>query len=82
MLARIVGDGAVHMGNFGVELVQLLLGRCDGSRGPGWVEGRDARRDRLDGVLELLHTIALIRQQRDAERSNAFGKFVLQHGQG
>ena len=48
VLAGIVGHASVEMGNLRVELVQILLGRCDARGRPRGVHGCDARRNRLD----------------------------------
>jgi hypothetical protein len=71
----------VDVGNLGVQLVQLLLGSRDVLRGTRRVEARDAGGDGLDGVLELLHAVAFVGQQRDAERPDALGQLLLQDRQ-
>ena len=82
VLARVGRDSAVDVRNLGVELVELLLRGRDVGRGPRRVDGGNTGCDGLDGVLKLLHAVALIGQQCNAQRTNAFRQLLLKYRQG
>ncbi len=71
----------VNRRNLGVQLVEQLLRSGNGFLRLVRIQARYAGCDGLYGVLELLHAIAFIGQQRDAQRSDSLRELFLDNSQ-
>ena len=65
-----------------MELVKLLLSGRNSRCGARRVDGRHVGSDGLDGMFELLHPVAFVGKQCNAQRANTLRQFVLQDRQG